>query len=319
MDKINTINFNNIYSNIYSKKDFLFNKTVNNFYLPFTDQKTLNLAFFMQEQISQYSNYLLYPNAKIAGVYGSFPGLIWNGGRSFYNTDFIHISDMYNCLQEINNKSMICKFTFTNQLLEKQHCSNPLCNNILDLIADTKNEIVIFSDILENYIKEKYPYINLTSSITKGNSLSVLQNNLQKDYSAVVCFYKKNILQYISQLSKIDQNRIELLLNDEGCAHCSNSVNHFANESYNNLYGTQRQFLCNKQLKDYNDYETLLNLSNDEQLFYNIKYFQDLNIHNYKIRGRCSSLNNLASVYVNTLFMPEVHIDILFNIKKEFK
>ena len=211
---------------------------------------------------------------------------------------------------------MICKFTFTNSLLEEHHCKDIRCNQLLNLIADTNNEITIYSNILEQYIKNKYPTIGLTSSITKGNTLSVLQENLQKDYKMVVCFYKRNILEYINTLDNFDKNRIELLLNDEGCAHCQNHSVHFQNESYNNLYNTKNKFKCIKTENDYKEYEQLLNLPIEEQLFYNIQYFQDIGIHNYKIRGRGLSTEELISIYITTLFQQKIHKTIYINFHK---
>lgn len=288
---------------------------MNNFYLPFTNHKNLDLIFFIQDQIYQYSDFLIFPNTNIAGVYGNFSNNIWNGGRTFSSLDFSNFNLKKECLSNINSHSMICKFTFTNQLLTKEHCLNKECNQLLDLIAETNNEIVIYSIILEDYIRERYPLIGLTSSITKGNSLEVFKNNIHNNYKAVVCFYKRNILQYIEQLNNSDKNKIELLLNDDGCAYCNNSINHFKSESFNNLYGTTNVFPC----QQYNqNYKNILALPVEETLFYNIQYFQDIGIHNYKIRGRGESINKLISIYINTFFQPEIHKTIYNDIIRYF-
>ena len=75
---------------------------------------------------------------------------------------------------------MVCKFAFTNQLLEEQHLHNTYCNEVLDLIAETNNEIVIHSKILEDYIKNNYSNIPLTSSITKGFDLETFKKAIQE-------------------------------------------------------------------------------------------------------------------------------------------
>jgi hypothetical protein len=74
--------------------------------------------------------------------------------------------------------------------LTENHCYDKYCNQILDLIADTENEIIIHSQILENYILNKYPNIPLTSSITKGFDLNTFKTALHQNYKNVVCFYK---------------------------------------------------------------------------------------------------------------------------------
>lgn len=312
-----SVEFNNLFNKISELRSSF--PPTNNFYLPFTSYKDLYLVFFIQEQMKQYSKYLKYPNSRIAGVYGSFSNIIWNGGRSISKSEFNTIEQQEKCLSKINNNSLICKFTFTNSLLKEEHCKDQRGNELLNLIAETNNEIVIFSNILENYIRERYPSIQLTSSITKGNDINTLQNNINKDYKAVVCYPKQEILSYIDSLSSYNQQKIELMLNDDGCAQCTNNFAHFQHESYNNLYDNKTPFNCKWTQQNEKQYKYLLNLPQKDQLFYNIQYFQDLNIHNYKIRGRGESFNNLVSTYINILFMPEIHIEIYNNINNYFK
>lgn len=276
---------------------------MNNFYLPFTSLNTIYLAYSIQEQLIKNSNLQKYPNSNISGVYGTFNNLIWNGGRTIECTEFDTFASIKNCLNNINSHNMICKIVFTNCLLEEKHLQDKNCNQILDLIAETGNEIVINSPLLENYIRNKYPNLPLTSSITKGLDFNTYKTAIQQNYKAVVCYPKRNILQDISTLDNLHKQKIELMLNNDCCAYCKIEQQHYKNESYNNLYGTNNLFMCYQFNPNYKRYKELLSVSLDEQIFNDVEYFQDLGIHNYKIRGRGMPVNKLLQDYINILFI----------------
>ena len=272
----------------------------NNFYLPFMDSRMLELTFIMQGIIDKYSQYLKFPETKIAGVYGSFNNIIWNGGRPISTNEFSTFEEIKNCINLINKHNLIYKFTFTNQLLDESHCNDIYSNKILDLINETNNEIVIHSQILEDYIKDKYPSIQLTSSITKGFDLETFQKEIDKDYKAVVCYAKKNILQYIKDLQKEKQNKVEILLSGNACATCKLYKKHYESISYFNLYGKYQNHVC--PLESGMSPQIIA----EEDLVFNIDFLQKLNIHNYKIQGRTSSVNRLIEIYLNIFFQPQI-------------
>jgi hypothetical protein len=103
--------------------------------------------------------------------------------------DFDSLEKIEQCLYDLNKHNLICKLTFTNQVLTEEHLNNKYCNDILDLVANTNNEITIHSKLLENHILNKYPKIPLTSSITKGSDLLTLQEAINSNkYDSIVCY-----------------------------------------------------------------------------------------------------------------------------------
>ena len=58
---------------------------MNNFLLPFTGVDSINLAYFIQDQVQEYNKNTRMVNTNIYGVYGSFNNIIWNGGRTIDN------------------------------------------------------------------------------------------------------------------------------------------------------------------------------------------------------------------------------------------
>lgn len=175
---------------------------INKFYLPFNTLDSVKLAIVTQKLLANLEEGTsLYPNAQIAGVYGSFDNLIWNGGRNIQTGDFETIESIVECFTLLKEHDLKCKITFTNSLLTEEHLVDEQCNAILDLIAEFENEIVVNSPILEGYIRNKYPNIPLTSSITKGWDFNTFISAIPKNYESVVCIYRNNILQYLENAS----------------------------------------------------------------------------------------------------------------------
>lgn len=289
---------------------------MNNFLLPFTGIDSINLAYFIQDQVQEYSKNTRMINTNIHGVYGSFNNIIWNGGRTIDN-GINNIYQISQVLNSINSHDMICKFVFTNCLLEKKHLQDKYCNQVLDLIAETNNEIVINSPILEDYIRNKYPSIGLTSSITKGLDYNTYKTAIQKDYKNVVVYPRRNILKDIEQLNAGDKAKIELMINNDGCGYCKMEQQHYRNESYNNLYGTSNTFVCYQFLPNFKKYKEILAVPLDEQLFNNYEYFQDLGISCYKVQGRGALLDRLLIDYLDILFFPGIRNEI-YNNSQQF-
>ena len=275
---------------------------INEFYLPFNTLNSIKLAIATQELLMNLTEDTLYPNAQISGVYGSFDHLIWNGGRNVQTGDFETIESIIDCFTLLKENNLKCKITFTNSLLTEEHLADEQCNKILDLIAEFENEVIVNSPILEQYIRNKYPKILLTSSITKGWDFNTFLSTISQNYESVVCIYRNNILKYLENASIEEQNKVELLLHEDFCAHCKMNVEHYTLESYNNLHQENQIFNCYFYREGVCRDEILATVPEEEQLNFNIDYFQKLNIHKYKIQGRTYDLDHLVDSYIGVFF-----------------
>lgn len=291
----------------------------NNFYLPFTNQETIDLIFIIKEKINQYSNYLNYSNVNIAGVYGCFPNIIWNGGRTLLDNEFDNIEKIQSCIKNFNDNGLICKFTFTNSLLTDEHLKDEYCNELLDLISQSKNEITIYSSILEDYILNKYPNIPLNSSITKGTDFETFKREMDKNiYKRIVCYPRRNILSYIEQLKPEDKNKVELLISS-GCGYCKIYKEHYKIESFNSLYNKKEKFNCYRLNNNYNFAEEHSNQPFEEQMIFDIDYYQNIGISSYKVQGRvCHEIDLSISQYCNLFFQENIKNEVIEEIKPLF-
>ena len=112
-----------------------------------------------------------YDWCDIGSIYGAPADCIWGGGRTGFGEH-----DPKEVLKLMQEYGISARLTFSNSLLTKEHLSDKKCNElcrIFDIGRDNErsrgfgNGIIIYSDILLDYIKENYPDFYFVSSTTK--------------------------------------------------------------------------------------------------------------------------------------------------------
>lgn len=289
---------------------------INNLYIPFDVSYNLNYIFLLQDLIKD-NNDVIMGNSIIESTYGTFPGAIWNGGRTFNNTTEMDLLDIENYITQLNNNNIGFRATFTNSLLTSEHLNNQYCNNILNIMNNgyPYNEVIVASNILEDYLLSNYPNLSLVSSITKGNDFSTFKTAYEKNiYRMIVIYPKKNILDYIRLNIPIQKrNNIEILLNS-GCAYCKQSNQHYYIESYNNLYKNNPipQLICYRSLPNYNKIKFLEQIPEEEKIIFHYDYFHELGLNHYKIQGRGLPFDQFLNDVTSTIFYnPEFYLQLL--------
>lgn len=281
-----------------------------NFYLPGLWTKgSLNRGIIFELQ--EHPEYF-YDNVAIGAIYGTFPNCIWNGGRVITGyTTYEEINEIIK-YYDFNNVPM--RFTFTNTLLEKKHLLDTYSNLIMDLANNGKNEVLVNSKLLENYIREKWPNYKIISSTTKCLlSEEDFLEELNKDYYMVVLDFRKNFdNDFISTIEEKYKDKIEILLN----AYCS-TVCGKRKAHYDYLSKCQLSFIsntepfCNDLKNDF--YECLKNentLKVEDML-----NFSNHGFKNFKIEGRTNNTYDVLESYVYYMVKPEykdrVRLDLL--------
>lgn len=257
--------------------------------------------------------------SKIAGIYGTFPRAIWNGGRTL-SIDAPKYSEkkIKQQIEEINQRGLQCRMTFTNCLLKQEHLNDPYCNMILQLLNnDNNNAVIINSPLLEEYIRKNYPNLLLISSLTKGNDFTTFYNAIQQDYYMVVAYPKRKILNYISTLSNDEKSRIELLTDIE-CCYCKCNLKHYRQESFNNLYGTYiTNHNCYKSLPNYNWEQESLTLDENDKAIVDYNLFKEIGIINFKFQGRGENISSLIRGTCLKLFHNTNYVEKIDQIYKK--
>ena len=187
------------------------------FHLPgLTENFKLNMVLItMLENCPQY----FHDGVEIASCYRAFTPSIWAGGRVL-SSGVNSPDQIKTVILALNERGIPLRFTFTNPLITKEHLGDSYCNMVMQLANNGMNEVIVVSEILENYIREMYPNYKITSSTCKRiTDTDTLNSELEKDYNLVVVDYDLNNKWDI--LEKLpDKEKCEFLLNSSCFPNC---------------------------------------------------------------------------------------------------
>ncbi len=106
-----------------------------------------------------------YDWCEIGSIYGAPDDCIWGGGRTSFGGE--RPEKVLALMQEYR---ISARLTFSNSLLGEAHLQDKKCNALCALFeqhTEPKNGVIIHSDLLLEYLQEKYPGLYLISSTTK--------------------------------------------------------------------------------------------------------------------------------------------------------
>ena len=176
-----------------------------------------------------------YDWCDIASIYGSPSDCLWGGGRvGFGETD---AEDVFELMKEFGISS---RLTFSNSLLKEEHLSEKKCNELCRLFenAPVKNGVIVYSDLLLDYLKRNFPGFYFVSSTTKVlTDFSDFKMELARnDFSFVVPDFRLN--KKIEKLEALDEglkNKVEFLCNECCSPFCQERKICYENVSRKNL------------------------------------------------------------------------------------
>lgn len=251
---------------------------------------------------------------KIASFFGEFPMSLWNGGRPSDN-DQCDRAYVDNVIKAVNAKGIPVRYTYTNMLLQKEDLKDPYCNYCLKAADNGQNGVIVFSPLLESYIRENYPGFKITSSTCKEiRDINLVNEELKKDYHIVVLDYNFN--NKFEELERIeDKARCEILVNAVCIPDCPRRGKH-----YEHIAKNQRIMLKNRRMPqdkqipmeewycEYGDRGNLYVLQNyctyvsPEAIW---EKYVPMGFRNFKIEGRTANIFSLVETYCHYLIRPE--------------
>ena len=302
------------------------------FHLPdFVAKFKFNLVF--AEFLTHCPEYFR-EGVEIASVYGTFPQSIWNGGRTldgFCEKPFIKA-----VIKSYNDIGIPLRFTFTNPMLEKKHLDDEFCNMVMQLADNGLNEVIVFSPLLEEYIRKNYPNYKITSStckrITDGDKLI---QEVEKDYHIVVIDYDLN--HRLDILEKIpDKKKCELLVNASCQAKCPMRASHYRSIGVQQIayaehvkkhrgepFDNKKLLLQHPELKRYTSCP-----HQNQSLFEILDYpniimpdeiwntYIPMGFEQFKLEGRTSSILNMIEHYMFFMAKPECRDEARFMLMR---
>ncbi len=276
-----------------------------NFYL---NQIILNL---MKEYPDKFND-----GYKIGSVYGTFPGAIWNGGRAVFGLS--SKEDMKKILSTYEKYDTPVRFTWTNSLLTEEHLNDTYCNQIMKLADNGRNQVLVNTDVLEDYLREKYPNYKFISSTTKRiTDLSDFQKELQKDYFMVVLDYDLNHDEDVLKSLESEASRVEILVDEICFPNCPKRKAHYADESLMQLNfekGTTFDCPNRKTVPSFAECKKRPAFISKEE----IKSYIDRGFENFKLVGRGLPKEMVLESYLYYLVKDEYTEFIKDKIDKAF-
>lgn len=164
-----------------------------------------------------------YDWCDIGSIYGAPADCIWGGGRAGYGDD--DAREVFSLMAEYG---ISARLTFSNSLLTKEHLSDTRCNKLCELLKaasglhndceyKNKNGIIVHSDILLEYLKNKYPEFYFVSSTTKvlTDYNDLLDEVNREEFSYVVPDFRLNkCFDKLDTMTQEQKDKIEFLCNE---------------------------------------------------------------------------------------------------------
>ncbi len=156
-----------------------------------------------------------YDWCRIGSIYGAPPDCIWGGGR-------IGSGDCaaQEALALTREYGVSARLTFSNSLLREEHLTDQKCNVLCRLFSESdgpQNGVIIHSELLLRYLRERYPKLYFVSSTTKVlTAFSQLQAELARDeFRFVVPDFRLNrAFDRLNALPEAAKDKVELLCNE---------------------------------------------------------------------------------------------------------
>ena len=156
-----------------------------------------------------------YDWCEIGSIYGAPADCLWVGGRVGFGD--CKPEDVLKLMQEYG---ISARLTFSNSLLSQEHLNDKKCNQLCAMFASdakVKNGIIIYSDLLLEYIKKNYPEYYFVSSTTKviTDFSQCVKEIEREDFSYVVPDFRlNNRMEQWQMLSQEQKNKVEFLCNE---------------------------------------------------------------------------------------------------------
>ncbi len=229
-----------------------------------------------------------YDWCEIGSIYGAPADCLWGGGRVGFGDE--QATDVIKLMKEYGISS---RLTFSNSLIREEHLTDKKCNRLCELFERTgevKNGVIIYSDLLLEYIKKNYPEYYFVSSTTKVlTDFDDLKAELHRDdFKYVVPDFRLNKkLEQLNALTETQKDKVEFLCNECCSFGCTDRKACYENVSRKSLGEDCEDHVCTspKAARGYRFSDAMTNpgfISVDD--IQNI--YMPAGFSNFKIEGR---------------------------------
>jgi hypothetical protein len=236
---------------------------------------------------------------KIAAAYGCFPGNIWNGGRVILGA--ATKDEILYAVQEYNSRGIAIRFTYTNPSLERIHLFDTYCNLCMELADNGQNEVLVNSDLFEEFVRAAYPNYKIVSSTTKClDDLTLIQKELEKDYHLVVLDSAMNNTDALFSLDH--KEKIELIVNHYCADHCPRRKEHYRLVGEAQLEYASIDFPCENIKRSFQEIQCNHSFISPDMIY---DAYLKAGFSNFKLDGRGFKKEKVIESFAYYLAKPE--------------
>ncbi|MCQ2558886.1 MAG: hypothetical protein MJ135_07190 [Oscillospiraceae bacterium] len=155
-----------------------------------------------------------YDWCEIGSIYGAPADCLWGGGRAGFGE-----ADPQDVLALVKEYDVSARLTFSNMLLRPEHLTDRKCNDLCRMFAEQSesNGVILYSDLLLNYLQKEYPAFYFVSSTTKViTDFDLFRKELQREeFRYVVPDFRLNHqMQQLNTLTREQKAKVEFLVNE---------------------------------------------------------------------------------------------------------
>ena len=184
-----------------------------------------------------------YSWCDIGSLYGAPADCIWGGGRVGFGD-----AEPRQVLALTEEYGISARLTFSNSLLRQEHLSDKQCNRLCALLNQQEgNGVIVHSDLLLEYLKQKYPNLYFVSSTTKvlTDFRQFLDEVNREDFRFVVPDFRMNkAFGELDTLTEVQRGKVEFLCNECCWFGCQDRRMCYENVSRKNLGESCPDHVC---------------------------------------------------------------------------
>ena len=185
-----------------------------------------------------------YDWCEIGSIYGAPCDCIWGGGRVGFGD-----ADPEKVLALVKEYGISPRLTFSNSLLKEEHLADRKCNALCVMFGkngDVPSGIIISSDLLLEYIRNKYPEFYFVSSTTKVlTDIRDCINELDREeFRYMVPDFRLNKVLPECGLTEVRKAKVEFLCNECCWFDCYDRKNCYENVSRKSLGEDVEDHVC---------------------------------------------------------------------------
>ncbi len=251
-----------------------------------------------------------YDWCDIGSIYGAPSSCIWGGGRVGFGQDGIE-QEVASFMAEYGISS---RLTFSNSLVEQSHLDDRRCNRLCEIFSGKRNGIIIHSDLLLEYLRDRFPDFYFVSSTTKVlTEFGDLRRELMRDeFSFVVPDFRLNRnFDDLKTLSKVQKDKVEFLCNECCWVGCNSRRQCYENVSRKSLGQKCEDWTCSSPGSS-DGY--LFSRAMKSPAFISADDIRDIYLPmgftNFKIEGRSLGSALLLEFILHYMTRPQFHLQV---------